>query len=436
MSGRSLATAAAGSPARLMLSTWAAHGLLTALSPIQYDRPLHLETYAFTAACVLGFALAAAAAGVWSGASPLEAPAGPERARLDRLIGGFAVIGLLAALMVAIDKVFITGLDLSVGLGELRHELQTEGGGDKARTPLLWLGTALYSFSNVALVLYLLCGQVCSRGSAACVCAASFSPALVVALYGGRSSAFVTLMLFVGACCARLASRQSLLPRAPLIRPLLLAHAGLVVVGSLYIFSVRATAKGETSAAALDRFLNVIDARLSPAAERLVQSDSALGDVSANVAMVGVYLTHPLRELDYLVVDPRLAGPLLGAYQGAFPLRGIQVLLGLPDTLFADLGEAVERAGLFFTVWGGMLLDFGLWLAPLVSAGLGLLAGVLHRKGARGSLRSRVLLSYAYAWILLGPMHSGFVFGNSLQTLACMLLAAPLLPRLTDGDRP
>ncbi len=108
--------------------------------------------------------------------------------------------------------------------------------------------------------------------------------------------------------------------------------------------------------------------------------------------------------------------------------------MGLPDRLFQELDEALDRPGFFFTAWGGMYLDFGLWLSPLVAAGLGAITGTLYRRGVgQGSLAAKMLLVFMYVYVLTSPIHSAFTIGNAMQTLMCLIGAAFLVQGLASG---
>jgi hypothetical protein len=423
-------------PARLMLCVWGVFLALVRWGPIRYERPIALVTSDFVIACVALFVAGAVLAGAGvRRASPFPTEPVDAEARFDRGVRRLALLGIVGMALVVIDKVFLNRADFSEGLGALRLALQMDAEAGSAKSFPLWLGSLLYSFSNAALVLYVLRGERCQRSTGLLVGLASFAPAVVIVLYGGRSSALLTLVLLLAAGLVRAAAGQQVVSRAPFLRALCAVHLLVVVAGSLFIFATRAEAWGETGADHIERVLIYGEGRVARNLEPLIEGDDRRAALMASVLMSYAYLTHSFAELDFLLTRNGPAGPFWGSYQAALPVRALRLLLGMRDTMFSDLDDPLEHAGVFMTAWGAMYLDFGLWLAPIASGVLGLLAGLAYQKGiGQGSLIGRLFLSYAFLYVLLSPVHSAFAWGNSLQTLICFALAPVVLS--VSLDRP
>jgi hypothetical protein len=419
----------AGGPARLALVTWVVTFTAYALVPLHYADGVRPWTLSFAGACVLSVIAGAALVAVAHAACGPSTPASVAILPIEPSLRLLASLGIVGAALVMIDKLLITGLDLSQGLGNLRFVLQAEEEIFKERSPALWLGSLLYSFGDVALVVYMFEGDRVRRSTAILVLLASLAPVSVVLLYGGRSSALILLVLAAGACLVRLASEQSALPRARYLRGFLVSFTILAVAGSFYIFADRAAAfrQGWTTVDALNSFLDQSAIQLAPWTEALVTRRDEVSPYAADILIGIIYLTHPLAELDYLLHENTDAGPFLGEYQGWLVSKGLRLAVGSPDAT-DEIEGMIHHSGLFFTGWGAMVLDFGPWGALFLLFILGLVGGGLYVAGVKQkSLPGRLLLTYFYMIVLASPIHSGFALGNSTQVLLCSLLACPLL---------
>jgi len=437
---RSLVLALAGSPTRLILTTWGMVVLGYTLAPLQYGEGLRSLTVLFVSGCVLSVAAGALLVEIAYAAGPPRPAAGARLGSIevDGPLRLFAALGIAGAALVAVDKIVIGGLDVSEGLGALRIALQSEEEIFKHRSPALWVGSLLYSFGDVALVLYMFEGEQTRRSTGALVLLSALAPIVVILLYGGRSSAFILFLLAGSACLVRLASGQRALPRARYLRTFLLFYTVVAFVGSVYIFAVRSSVSLEgrgTSVDTLQRWTAEANITIAPAVEAIIDRRDGVSDSLASLMLAVIYAYHPLPELDYLLHENTGAGPFLGEYQGWLVGKAVRLATGMPD-ITDKLELALHRPGLFYTGWGAMVLDFGLWGALGVLLALGMVGGVLYVVGVKqGSRTARLLLAYSYVVILLSPIHSGFAMGNSLQILFCSLAAWLVLRRRGEASR-
>src|SRR5262249_45249862 len=398
-----------------MLSTWLATTLVFVSLPLQYDRGPRWSTILFLLACLAGFVyghvvVQLARASDRDPRRPIPAPL-----PLDGPLCVFAVLGILGAVLVGVDKIVLGGLDLSQGLGVLRLMLQSEEEMFKQRSAALWVGTALYSFSNIALVLYILEGEKVRRATAILVLVSSLSPTFVIVLYGGRSSAIMLALSFVGACLIRLAIGRRLVPKTTMVSLFFLSYCALIVVGSLYVFSARAeTARGDRAPEvdALFAWMERSNIGVSDEVSGFLNNSGASGAVAANALLAAIYGTHGLGELDYLLNENADAGPFWGLYQAWMINKALSVAFDVPN-ITDTFAAVIHHSGLFFTAWGAMLLDFGPWGSPLAFVVLGMVAGWLYiRSVADGSLLARIGLVFVYVYILISPMDSALSMGN------------------------
>jgi hypothetical protein len=411
-----------------MMSVWASYLLFYFLSPIKYNRIFSGETIAFLASCLLFFVI-----GTAFGRKRVTGPNSQvvEDYHIDRMVRFLSFLGILGGAFVLLDKMVLGDLDLSQGLGQLRFELINRFEHAKSRSPVLWIGTGVYPFACVAVTLYVLASEQCSRWTGLLAGIASFVPALVALTYAGRSLEFLLLSLMFCACLVRRATGSSFLPPRRTFRLILLCHLILMVVGTLYIFSARSVALSDSSSGATaNRWLyTALDASLSPELSNLVEEPSFLGELCANSLMVCIYVTHPLPELDYLLTENADVGPFWGRYQIWMLDKLFLVASGESSGELA--GDSLDRSGLFFGAWGCLFLDFGIYGAVFVSCLLGICSALVYRSATdRGMLTSKMFLALIYMCILLTPIHSPIHMGNTQQVLGCMIVV-PFLMRLT-----
>jgi hypothetical protein len=181
-----------GSPARMLLTAWALCGLFFFVGPLQYDVAPSGTTVGF-----IVVSLAAFVVGTWCAPAPRRPPAtddqqgaasGLDTGTLQRIAVVCAVLGMIGAAAMTVDKVLLSGVDYSQGVTTARFErmVQTIYGVDSpARSPLLYVGHLTACFGVVAFLLYLLRGD-------------GFSPAAVVLANGGLVSAAALAMLYGG----------------------------------------------------------------------------------------------------------------------------------------------------------------------------------------------------------------------------------------------
>lgn len=238
-------------PAKLMLWLWVVYLLAYAFGPINYRRSISYSTMLFLGACIAAFATGSTLFQIKvrefpAGRSPRQLHEARRTAKLNRLALIFATTGITGTLLVITDKVFLSGIDYSQGLGMVRWEMANEAelSTERLRSPLLWLGTLTYSFSNVAMLLYIFRGEVFRKLTAGLVIVSSICPMAVAMIYGGRSQAILMLALIIGSLLIRLSCNQPILPKVYSARPVVMGYAVLCLVLVVYIFEVRGNYTG------------------------------------------------------------------------------------------------------------------------------------------------------------------------------------------------
>jgi hypothetical protein len=428
-----------------LLVVWAFATALLAFGPIHYKDPPHLSTWLFVGGCVGLFCV-----GAWLGLARFgRVPERTARAvsdahRVELIVRATAVVGLLGAGFIAVDKVLLSGLDFSQGVTAVRflREEAVAGGTAVAlpRSPLLYLGYLTFSFSVASYLLYLLKGEGLRLSTAWFAFASLASPFAYSYLYGGRSPLFLVLGMACGAIVVRLLSRQTPLPRGKTAPLLFATFVALIFVYSTWILSERFVATGANDYPTLQsRFETSYDATISPPG---VCSPSFLpASTTANTrafceqglmhaTLYTYYFSHELPMLDRtLAAEPPL-GPYYGAYQ--FYLASAFVERVLPsvsaDAIMIPQLKAANVYGWFSSAWGGMYLDFGVVGALPGVLLCGWLSGRVYRSAlVDGTPGGRLLMCYGVAGIIATPILSIFTISISLPILASLAITAALL---------
>jgi hypothetical protein len=407
-----------------MLSTWTVFLTLFILSPISYKRGFSLESTGYLFACLILFMMGSLIR--TDRLSPQVDPSASRRT--ERVIRWVSFLGILGAGLVVIDKVVLGGMDFSQGLGQLRFELNIQFDRYKSRSPLLWIGMLLYPFGNVAVALYTLSCENYKRWTGIFVGIASFASPLVALTYAGRSLEFLLLALVFSACLVRRASGDSFLPKRRMFHAMMLAHLLLTVIGTYYIFSSRSAALADySSGMTMYRWIANLDATVNPTLAAEVEDPSLTGEISANTIMMAGYMTHSLAELDYLIREDTDSGPYWGLYQ-IWPLEKLMDAFGVSDREGISIQDDQDHSGLFYTAWGCMYLDFGVWLSLPIVGFIGIVSSFAYQRGVlQGSLSGKMALSLIFMCIMITPIHSPIHMGNTLQVLGCMFVTRLLL---------
>jgi hypothetical protein len=420
-------------PNQLMLWTWVLYSFFCMVVPIHYHRSISWTTYSFVGCCLVMF---------FAGSRIAQGRAGTPfpcnrvvEVHDENVVNGhegsirlFAYLGVLGAICVLVDKLVISGLDLSQGLGALRLNLNYEFDQHKERSAFLWIGTLLYSFSNVSVLLYILEGEGCSRLTGVQVVVASFTSLIVILVYGGRSLEFLFLILVASSCMVRSVIGKRMIPRVPYFRSMMAIHLTILVALTFYVFSARSAAHLDSSISnTLQRFENDLNAEFPTALISAMESPGPAGELLGNSMMLLAYLSSPMAELDYLLTENSAAGPFWGRSQ-LWPIDKVVRIIEGPLVMSVSVEESIHHSGVFFTVWGGMYVDFGFWFSPLIVGVLGFLSGAALRGAVEGgSVNACMMLAFSYLCILVAPIHSPFAAGNTLQVLLCLVAACFIL---------
>jgi len=435
---RALIKRTAGSPARLMVTTWAVIIVLYFVGPLTYFHPPGLRAWSFIAGCTFTFVLGSRWKLGWQSkkarAASIQPPPEISNSHVDRLVRICALVGLIGIISFIIDKVFLSGLSYSQGITTVRYERITEAlsGEDRAqRSFLLYLGFLTVSFSTVAYLLYLLKAEALSRSSVWLAHLSLISPIALSMLYGGRSPLVLVVLLASGALIVRVLNNQTLFPQVAVARRLMLAFAVLGLLYNGYILAERRLRSGVEDYYSLINNIE-ISASATPTAwaEALIENGYIDSDVFMTLLSTHFYLTHGFSALDRTFEYDGALGPYYGQYQFYFVTASLSRVY--PAASFEELiTREMQLAGLygtFLTAWGGVYVDFDWPCGLIVAFAYGWLSGRAYRRATVSQdLGAKLILCYVIAAILFSPITSPFGVSNSLPTLASILLCAWVL---------
>lgn len=428
----------AGSPARLMLASWAFIVVLYFVGPLTYFHPPGLRAWSFIAGCIFTFVLGTRLKLDWRSNRARPASNQPSavisNSHVERLVRICALVGLIGIISFIIDKVFLSGLSYSQGITTVRYERITEAlsGEDRAqRSFLLYLGFLTVSFSTVSYLLYLLKAEALSRSSIWLAHLSLTSPVALSMLYGGRSPLVIVILLAIGALIVRVLNNQTLFPQGAVARRLMLAFLVLGVLYNGYILAERRLRAGVED---YNSFATNIElsAEAAPTvwAQALIESGYTDSDLFMSVLSTHFYFTHAISALDRSLEYNGALGPYYGQYQFYFVTSSLSRVY--PAASFEELiTREMQLAGLygmFLTAWGGVYLDFDWPFGLVVAFVYGWLSGQAYRRAiVNQDLGGMLILCYVIGGILFSPITSPFGVSNSLPTLASILLCAWML---------
>jgi hypothetical protein len=202
------------SPTVLIVTVWSVLLIVVAIGPIDYSNQ---PSAAVLSIVVVGIALfiLAEQAGIWcfrvGFATPAQGPA-PRADRLSLVVSISSCAGMAGIGLIALDRIVLSGVSNSSYAELLRCAPDLIDIIQIKRTPLLYVGYALFSFGFASLVLFLLKGEQI-RGRAAVLAQLSIlSPVGYALLYAGRMPILFVIILTIAAVLVRLAQGQRALP--------------------------------------------------------------------------------------------------------------------------------------------------------------------------------------------------------------------------------
>ena len=415
-------------PEFLMCGLWAVFVAVYFVVPIQYVHAPGFAAWGLMASYVLAFTF---------GSIVVTLPGVPpalvreEPAPLDAVIIACAVAGLAGAALIAIDKIWLSGQDWSLGISAVRDRRSVEvmEGVAIKRSWLLYLGYLTISFSCVSFCLFLLRGEKVGRAAGWAGQASVLAMVAYAIVYGGRMPILLVILLAVGCAMVRKLAGRQLVPTGWYLWPKMSLGFVAFLVYTNAIWSSRREIGNIHS---YDDFLNVASRRWQLQPSAWLDEAVRTGDLGARAVMdfisTAMYLTHSPTTVQRVMEHFGQLSSYLGLYQIGIlsPLFDVFAPgLKLPETMRGQLATA-GLYGWFPSAWGAWALDAGFELALIAIVIWGALSGAAYRAVLRsGSSAAELLLVFAYTAILISPLNGPFGMANSFL-IFCSFVAVAL----------
>ncbi|MBR1090090.1 hypothetical protein JQ621_21715 [Bradyrhizobium manausense] len=407
--------------------------------PIQYVHAPGLVAWQLMASGILAFCWGSI---VVSLPPPQLGHAADDSKYLDGIIATCAVAGIAGALLIALDKVFLSGQEWSVGITALRDRrfVDVMEGVAIKRSWLLYAGYLTVPFSCASFCLFLLGGEKVGR-FAGWLGQASVSAMVIYAiLYWSPVPIVLVVVLAISCTFVRILLGRSVLPGGWYLWPNILA----VVAGFLiYNNAILASRRQVGNIHNYDDFLRVAwekwNLRPSMWLDDAARSGSFAAETVMNFISYAFYLTHSPTTVQRFVEHEQQLSAYYGLYQIGIlsPLFDVFApQLRLPETMREQLAAAGLN-GWFPNAWCAWLLDGGDFLGLiLVVVFWGALSGAAYRAVVKSkSLAGQLMLAFAYTAILLSPFNGPFGMANSVL-IFCSFAAVSLWLSLRRAPPP
>jgi hypothetical protein len=401
-----------------MLVMWTLFITIYFAVPITYDHAPGPVAWSLMLSGIVLYCLGAGAASL----VPLRSHPQHQQiseAKYDAVIIACALLGLAGALAMAIDKLFLSGIDWSIGMSAVRDRRAVEvmQGVAIRRSILLYAGYLTFSFSCVGFTLFLLAGDRVGRAAAWLGQIGVVAIVIYALLYGGRMPIMLVILLAAGAMLTRALRGSPLLPKGWAMWPKIVAVCVAFLIYTNFIWADRR---------AMNRILDFHEfvhnaevkweARTSPWITSLVRSGAIEADTAMNWVSIAVYLTHSPTSVQRMVEH----SGALSTYGGLYQIGVLSPLFdvfapqfGLPQKMRRELSEA-GLYGWFPNAWGAWLMDAGRIGGAICILLWGFLSGIAYRMVRHdGGAAPQLMLTFAYLSILVSPLNGPFGLANS-----------------------
>ena len=407
-------------PAILMTAVWAAFVTIYVSVPIVYDHIPGAAAWSIMAGGVVVFGAGAAMAG---GGDPTDRSIHDEM-RYDHTIMACAVIGMLGIIAVVVDKLFLSGIDWSIGITNVRERRAVEVFENVPihRSLLLYLGYLTFSFSCVSVTLFILVGERLGR-FAALSGQISVLPMIIYALaYGARMPILLLILLCVGAALTRAVQGKSFLPSGHWMwLKLIIACIAFLI----YTNQVWQNRRDTNRIADYSIFKTVSASRWEMQPSPWLDEAVSDGKLPAGAVMdwlsIGMYITHSPTTVQRMVDHWNEISIYGGLYQVGI-LSPLTDVLAPSLKLSQNMRSQLMSAGIygwFPNTWGAWIGDAGLVFGTICVFVWGFLSGWVYRAVRSGaSVRTQLMLAFAYMTILISPLNGPFGMANSFLIFA------------------
>lgn len=427
-------------PAWLMVTVWACLIAVYFLAPLNYVNAPGVAAWSIMIGGIAIFCTGARLAD----RVPWHSRPVRDAETYDRVVFICTLAGFVGIAAMLADKLFLSGIDWSIGLAAVRERRAVEVWQNVPihRSWLLYFGYVTFSFSCVATTIFILDGERLGKMASRCGQASALPMAAYAVLYGGRMPILIVILLCVGAGLARKVQSKSLLPNGHR----LWAKAAVVAVAFLlYTNQVWANRRDINHIVSYSDFVRVAAAKWqmtpSPWIGRAIDNGILPAQQTMDLLSLGMYITHSPTTVQRMVSHIDGISIYGGLYQIAIlsPLSDMLLpSLRLPQTMRSELMNA-GAYGWFPNAWGAWLGDAGITFGSICVLLWGLLSGLAYRSARNsGSIESLLLLSFAYFGVLISPVQGPFGMANSFLiflSLAAVCVYLSIARRHSRNDQ-
>jgi hypothetical protein len=407
-------------PALLMLIVWACFIAVYFLVPIHYVNTPGVAAWSIM---IGGIAIFCAGA-VLSGSVPWHSPPVKYVGTCNRIVVICTIAGFAGIAAILADKQLFSGIDWSIGLTAVRERRSVEVMENIQihRTWLLYLGYLLFSFSCVAMTIFVLDGERLGKLAGFCGQASALPMVAYAVLYGGRMPILLLILLGIGAALTRRVQGKSFLPGGYWLWPKM---ALIAIAFLLYTNQVWSNRRESNHITSYSDFVKTAALKWEMAPSAWIDRAVENGPLPAKPVMdwlsLTMYLTHSPTTVQRL--SSHIDG--LSIYAGLYQIGILSPLsdilapsLKLPQKMRSEL-MSVGAYGWFPNAWGAWLGDAGIAFGSICVLLWGLLSGLAYRSAREsGSIESLLLLTFTYFGIFISPVQGPFGMANSFLIFA------------------
>lgn len=336
-----------------------------------------------------------------------------SRRRVGRLVHLLAVFGFAGLFLRFYERVILrAGGEISSDFMANR-ELIASGGSSSLALIAGFLATWLM-FLPCAVMLLRKTGDLRMRYGLLAVLSLTY-PLFDMVLQGSRS----TLVMYAGVVfiCFITLNRFRATPRSLALVTVGVAFMPLSLWLMGQVFAMRALQMG------IDPIVSMTTsgyAFFAPASDELTRYLAASGMEGMNGFIYAFthacqYLLHGMYEFFYVLKNIRGAGTD-GLQTFYIPVKIFSSLSGGGD-VEQRIVDGMLRPGVYTTLWGPMIYDFGLFGAPIASLLFGYVSGVLSRKMCAGYLEFFPLYVLVFSFLIFAFVVSLFASGTGQYSI-------------------
>ncbi len=355
--------------------------------------------------------------------------------KLDKFVTFIAFLGLIGSGLLAIDFLFLRGIDYSEGLSAAREVMQqtvTDRGGIPVGRPWSIIARALSGFVPVAALTSILYLEYLRSRTLFWVIVSLGFQIFTDVLSGGRNSIFMTLIFLVSGILIRTNRRNKTLGVNPQkiqkFGKLLLIFTFTFVVYALFIFIEREGLRGRMLVDAYTNMEMNWHLSFSFNISRFGDGENILHQIILACNYLCIYIVHGLNEINLLITQTPNLSPVYGLHSFYMPSLLANRLGFISSEVLLNASESIERSGVYFTALGSLYVDFGYWFSLVVFLALGFTTGICWKSFKLGyGLCFELICGYLLLSVITSPFYLSITTGNGFQVFSALIASVVVI---------